>query len=378
MKQTLTFYPSIPVPTVPKICTETYDLSIEAFDNRDYRKALHALLDSIHPEIRKRFGNKTGTEFHIPHGPLFIHIRLDEENIHISAPLVTLPQENNIALLRQVACANFTDLDLARMVLHEHQLSFEYQSLLKYSHPRKLHRVLEEICKAGEKYDRVFTSQFQAERIIRPRFIPYDFGTIDYIYDVIQQSCRECLENIRYFETSSQFNDMWHVIHTTFLKIMYVAHPQGELLHTLQKAINEMERDIPLAEIIAIGKKAVLEFQQKTKEEISADLYYVETFISGKPRSNLQNIRETYDASYKQISAYMESGEYRKASIRMVGKLYEMYYHNRVQEDLDQILMKTLQQTSAQPWTKAAPVLFGLWENIMQGHFRQEFSPIAA
>lgn len=378
MKQTLKFHSSVIVSNAPHYCAEALDPSIEAFNNQDYRKALHALLDSIHPESCKKFGDRKGREFHIPHGPLFIYIKSDDEKIRITAPLVHLPEENNIAILRQVAAANFNDLDLVRMVLQDQQLHFEYECPLKYSHPRKIQRVLQEICSAGEKYDGEFTNHFDAQRVIQPRFTPYESTTIDYIYEVIQESCRECSESIRYFESSRQFSDMWQIIHTTFLKIMYVAQPQGGLLRHLQKAINDMERNIPLIETTTEGKKIMEELQKKTKEEISADLYSVETFICGKHRANLQNIRETYEACFKQITAYMEAGEYRKATIRMICKLYEIYYKNQMQEDLDQILAKVLKQTSAQPWPKAAPVLYELWENIMQGRLRKEIPPMAA
>lgn len=378
MKQTLSFHPSVITLTSPQRNVDAFDLSIEAFDKRNYRKALHALLDSIHPEIRKKYGNSKGTEFQIPHGPLMIHLSLKNKKIHISAPLVNLPQDNHIAVLRQVAGANFNDLDLSRLVLSEGQLRFEYDCLLKYSHPRKIRRIVEEICSAGEKYDREFIRQFGAERTVQPQFTPYDSSQVDYIYEVIQQSCRECTESIRYFELSRQFSDMWHIIYTTFLKIMYVSHPQGELLRSLQKTINDLERNLPLAEMTTEGKKALQELQKKTKEDISADLYYVETFISSKRRSNLQNIRATYEGDFKQISVYMESGEYRKASIRMICKLYEIYYHNHMQEDLDEILVSTLQQTSSLSWSEAAPVLFKLWEKIMQGQLRKDIPPIAA
>lgn len=378
MKQTLTFHSSVIAPVINKPCAEAFDLSIEAFDNRDYARSLHALLDSIHPGIRKRFGDKEGSEFHIPHGPLMISLRVDQQNIQITAPLVTLPEENRIAVMRQVAAANFNDLDLARLVLRDDRLSFEYSSSLPHSHPRKIRSVLQEICRAGVKYDREFVNHFGAQRLTPPRFTPYDFGDVDYVYEVIRQSGQECLDAVRYFETSRQFGEMWQIINTTFLKLMYVIHPQGCLLSDLQKAIRDMQRDLPYAETVATGKADIRRLMEKTKEDIAEDLYYVETFLPAKRHSNLQRLRETHENAYRRIATYMEAGEYRKAGIRLLGEFYQMYYDNHMQEDLDRTLVKVLSQTSAQTWDKAAPALFRVMENLMQGRIRRNIPPVAA
>ena len=76
------------------------------------------------------------------------------------------------------------------------------------------------------------------------------------------------------------------------MKFMYLAQPQGQLLNDMQKAIREMDReDIPLPEITAQGKAVIEKLQKMTQEELAEDLYFVETFIPNKRRSNLQNIR---------------------------------------------------------------------------------------
>ena len=38
-----------------------------------------------------------------------------------------------------------------------------------------------------------------------------------------------------------------------------------------------------------------------TQEELAEDLYFVETFIPNKRRSNLQNIQENFEDSYKRF-----------------------------------------------------------------------------
>lgn len=89
---------------------------------------------------------------------------------------------------------------------------------------------------------------------------------------------------------------------------------------------------IYLQDITAQGKAVVEKLQKMTKEELAEDLYFVETFIPGKRRSNLQNIQENFEDSYKKVSAHREADDYMTACIMRLYKFYEMYYYNNLQQ----------------------------------------------
>ena len=172
---------------------------------------------------------------------------------------------------------------------------------------------------------------------------------------------------MKYFEPARKYGFIWNIIGTTLMKFMYFAHPQGQLLNDMQKAIRELDRDdIPLPDITAQGKAVVEKLQKMTKEELAEDLYYVETLIPSKRRSNLQNIQDNFEDSYKRISAYMEEEDYMTACVMMLYKFYEMYYYNNLQEDVNRVVVKVLEKTSAQAWEEAAPVLYEAMEAIME------------
>lgn len=378
MKKTLKFHPSVFSSTAGKSSLELFDKSVEAFENKKYQTSLNYLLDSIDPGIRRSQSNRQPGDYCIPHGPLLIQVKQDRDNLRISAPLVRLSSTEPIAMLRQAAALNFNDLDLTRLVLEDDRLYFRFTCPLAYSHPQKIRRIFEEICRTGQKYDYEFTDQFGVERIIEPHFTPYASEKVEYVYEMIGESCRECLVGIKYFEALRQFNDVWTLLRTTFLKIIYIARPQGKLLHTLEKAISDMDRNLSLAELNADGKDTLKQLQEKTLEEVAADLYFTESFITEKKRSNLQNLRESYETCYKQVSAWMESEDYRKVCLKIVHKLYESYYLNQMDEQLDALFVKVLQETSAQPWAIAAPALYQLLDNIMQARIRKNIPPAAA
>lgn len=373
MKQTLSFTPSTITSTESKLNVEAFDTSVEAFDNKEYLQSFYALLDYINKDFRSKYGNRQGNEFYIPHGSIVVHIKLDGQQLSIHAPFVSLPEKGKIPLLRQVAGLNFNAMDLANIALKDNQLYFEYSCPIQLINPYKIYYILEEICRTGDKYDDEFETKFGAKRIYEPQITPYDAETLEQIYQAIGLSCQECIDAIKYFEPSRKYGYIWNIIDTTLLKIMYFAHPQGQLLNDMQKAIRDMDReDIPLPEIITHGRQMIEYLQKMSKEELAEHLYYAETFIPDKRRSSLQNIQENFEECYKKVSAYMEAEDYMTACIMIVYKFYEMYYYNNLQDDVNTVVVKALQKASAQPWEKAAPILYQAMENIMEDNLEDE------
>ncbi|MDE5612531.1 MAG: hypothetical protein K2I90_10995 [Odoribacter sp.] len=375
MKQNLTFIPPVIASTESKMNVEAFDVSVEAFENQEYLKSFYSLLDYINGEFRTRYGNVQGNEFHIPHGSIVVNIKLDNEKLSITAPFVSLPEKGRIPLLRQVAGLNFNAMDLSMIYLKDNQLSFEYTCPIQLINPYKIYYILEEICHTGDKYDDEFETKFGAKRIYEPKITPYATADIDRIYNALQVCCQECLDAVKYFEPARKYGYIWNIIDTTMMKFMYFAHPQGQLFNDMQKAISDMDRnDLPLPDITAQGKAVIEKLQQMPKEKLAENLYYVETFIPAKRRSNLQNIQENFEESYKKISHFMESEDYPTACIMMLYKFYEMYYYNNLQEDVNRVVADALQRSSAQPWEKAAPILYKAMEAIMEDEL-DEYDP---
>lgn len=373
MKQTLTFIPPVIASTESKINVDAFDVSVEAFENQEYQKSFYALLDYINSEFRTKYGNEQGNEFHIPHGSIIVNIKLDKDKLSITAPFVSLPEKGRIPLLRQVAGLNFNAMDLSMIYLREDKLSFEYSCPIQLINPYKIYYIFEEICRTGDKYDDEFETKFGAQRIYEPKITPYAPADVDRIYDSLQLCCQECLNAVKYFEPSRKYGYIWNIIDTSLMKFMYFANPQGQLLNDMQKAIRDMDRDdLPLPDIAAQGKAVIEKLQKMSKEELAESLYFVETFIPAKRRSNLQNIQENFEDSYKKITNYMESGDYMTACVMMLYKFYEMYYYNNLQEDVNKVVVKALQQGSAQPWEKAAPILYKAMEAIMEDELEDE------
>lgn len=378
MRQNYKFYDSVMPLTAAPVRHDLFEKSIEAFEKQEYRNSLLLLLDFIHPDWRSKDEDTSGNSFHIPHGPVVFHLQYENEYLNLSVPFAELSEKNRIALLRLIASLNFSDLDLARLLLKKDRLYFSYMTPVKYGHPRKIYHILEEICAAVDRHSYRFFSQFGCRKIEEKTVSPYKREAVTYIYEAIQQSCREGLEALAYFESARRFNEMWNILTTLFLQIDYIAHPQGELKDMLDKAIRDMDRDMPLSLLIADGKQTLRNLQAKTRKQIGENLYYTETFIPDKRQANLQDIRDNSERCYKEATREMVTKDYRNVCLRITHKFYEIYYYNRLEKELNDKLQATLQQASAQPWEKAAFLLYTTLENIMKASPAEQKPAVAA
>ena len=366
MKQMLTFHPSTIASTASKMNVDAFDVSVDAFDKKEYMQTFNALLDYVNPEIRTKFGNKEGTEFQIPHGSIMVFLKIENDILKMTAPFLNVPEKGKIPLLRQIAGLNFNGMDLAQIVLKDNQLSFEYSCPMALVEPFKLYYILEEICATGDKYDDEFSTKFGATRLYEPQVTPYNEELLNQVYGVIQQTCTECLEAIKYFESNRKFGNAWNILACTLYKILYYAHPQGQLLNDLNKAVREHDRnDIPLPEIDMQTKKFVEKLQAITKEQLAEDLYFVETFIPAKRRSNLKNIQENFEDDYKKAGSYLDQDDHMACSMIITYNFYHMYHYNNLQDDVNDVIVWAMKKASALPWEEAAPILYNAMEKIM-------------
>ncbi|MDR1552857.1 MAG: hypothetical protein LBS69_05280 [Prevotellaceae bacterium] len=381
MKQTLTFNLSTISSTASKINTDAWDKSLDAFENREYHKSFKEFLNYLNHEFLKKYGNSAATEFNIPHGSIVVNIKFENEQLKITAPFLSLPEKNAMPLLRQVAGLNFNNLNLAQIVLHDGKLNFEYSCPVELINPWKIYYIFDEICFTGDKYDDEFVTKFGAERIYEPKVTPYDAKTVDEVYSVLQLSLKECLDNVKFFETDRKYGYAWNVIATTFYKISYYAHPQGQLLNDLSKAVYEHDReDIPLPEVVARGKEFIQKLAAIPKDKFAEDLYYVEAFIPPKRRSSLENIQQNFEKTYENISAAFQNEDYLYVCVMVTYKFYEMYYYNNLQDDVNGLVVDAMQRASAQRLDVAAPILYKAMEKIMNGDLAvvSDFSDYAA
>ena len=81
MKTTHPFVAPVLGSTQSKVNMEAYEQAIDQYNEGNYLGAFYQLLDHLNPEFRTKYGNANGTEFHIPHGSILVHIRIADDRL---------------------------------------------------------------------------------------------------------------------------------------------------------------------------------------------------------------------------------------------------------------------------------------------------------
>ena len=367
MKQTFTFISPVVDSTQSPVRTEAYEQSVDLYNQSEYVQAFHSLLDYLNTGFRTKYGNADGTEFHIPHGSILVHIRIADGFFRIDADFLNLPEKGRVAMLRQVADLNLNKLLLPRFVKDGDKLRMEYTCPLSQSHPHKMYFVLQNICHIGDKYDDEFCTKFGAARCYEPQVIPYPQEEIDRIYEGIQTLGRETLEALKEYSVDRRYGYSWNVLDTTFYQISYFAHPQGQLLNDLDKAVNDMDADLPTEEVVAKGRAFLEKLLAVPKEKLAEDLYFVDMLVSTKHRSSLKNMQENFASVYKEATEAIQSENYERSAVRLLYIFYEAYFYNDVQNDINAIIAKALKKAGNQSVEKASEILYDAMDKIMEG-----------
>lgn len=366
MKTTHSFVTPVLDSTQSKVNMEAYEQAIDRYNEGSHLEAFHLLLDHLNPEFRTKYGNAGGTEFHIPHGSILVNILVAGDKLQISADFLELPEKGRVAMLRQVADLNINRLMLPRFRKDGDKLKMEYACPLSQSHPHKIYFILRNICHIGDRYDDEFCAKFGARRSYEPQITPYPEEETTRIHEAIRQTCRETLDAVKEYEAERKYGYSWNVIDTAFYKISYFAHPQGQLMNDLDKAIDDMDKELPVAELVVKGKAFLEKLLAMPREELARDLYFVDTLVSTKRRSSLNNVQENFKDVYLEANEAIEAENYERSAVRILYKFYEMYFYNDVQDDLNAVVANALRKSAGKPMEEASEILFEALEKVME------------
>lgn len=103
------------------------------------------------------------------------------------------------------------------------------------------------------------------------------------------------------------------------------------------------------------------------KEELAADLYFVDTLVSTKRRSSLKNMQENFMSVYKEATEAIQTENYERSTVRLLYIFYEAYFYNDVQDDINVILSHALEKASGKPMEDASEILYNAMDKIMEG-----------
>lgn len=372
MKNAINYYEPVLGTTESLFNFEMYKSAIDLYQEEQYVNAFHTFLDSLNPNARKEYGNEDGTEFHIPHGSIIVDIFWNNDRLNINSDFMKLPEKGGLPMLRQVAGLNINETTLVNFQLDNDILRMKYDCHISQTHPHKLYDVLREFCEIGDKYDDEFESEFNAQRIYQPIIRPYSQEVVDTVYNSLQEICKYTTDAIAEYNQERAYGYSWNILDVAFYQIMYFASPQGALLNEIDKAISDMNRDLPTQEVVAKGIKVLEQLAETPKEELAKDLYFVDTLISTKMSSSLANIQSNFENTYENVTEAIQSGNNEGATLRLLYKFYEMYYYTDVMETVNQVVSASLKAASGKSWDEAAEILYKIMDRIMDDDLNED------
>ena len=375
MKNTLPFIVPVEETGRKPVRREVFDHSVDLYDDGKYLDAFHCLLDYLNDGFRAKYGNKQGSEFHIPHGSIVVHIRIDGDMLRIEADFLNLPAKGRVAMLRQVADLNGNKLLLAEFHKEGDRLKMRYVTPLAQSHPHKIYGVLQNICYVGDRYDDEFCSKFGATRCYEPQVTPYPAEIVNQVYEGIQALGKTAMEALDAYNAARSYGYSWNVLDTVFYQIAYFASPQGQFANDLEKAIDDMDAERPLEERVYKGMDYLKKLLSLPKEDLAADLYFADKLVSNRRSASLQQVQEVFKDVYEEAAAAIQSGDFERSAVRLSFIFYETFFYNDLPEDIRAILTQAVKASGGMPVEEASHVLYDAMDNIMEGDLTISVSP---
>jgi len=347
---------------------EMWNNAEESFKAAKYKDAVLAVIDYGNPELRAKFGNAAQTEFNIPHGSVVVNIKIDDKNFSLNCPFLKLPATGKIALMRRVAEINFSDLELAKIVLKDDELNFKFECPLELCYPAKIYDVLRNVCFNADYYDDEFVTQFNAVRLKEPVITAYEAKILNNGYDQFAADIKECIEYAAYFESKRMTGYAWDAYAVFFRRAAYYLKPQGNVGNIIGTAVNRLNNNkVPMVDRINEAKKTVAQLQAITKEKLQEDLYYAEEFIPWKYYGKLENIQEYFEDAHETATSEFNKGEYMACTCTIQVSYFRMLYAYRLTPEIQKFVEYNLEHASGKPWKEAAEILYASLDKFMEG-----------
>lgn len=367
MKQVPIFIPPIISSTASTVSVDTLEQAEELHEQGRHIKAIHKFLDGLHPEVRKKYGSADGRIFEIPHGSVVIRVELTDDTFSISTDYLRLPtDERRQPMMRQVLDLNTRRLMLTRFVCRDNILRLEYHCPLTDTHPYKLYSLVGNICFVANRHDDEFISKFGAERVVTPQVRPYSEESVRRLHSALQETGRYALDTVKEFTNERNHNGAWAVISTCFLQFLYYASPKGMLYLDVDKALTELDDNLPTSEQVIRAVATLEELMSRSPEELAKDMYYAEILSSDNNASTLPVIKDNFEKAYEDATTAVEHGNFERATVRLLHAIYRLYHHYDMQEDVNAVLVEALRTASAQPVEVGGKTLYLTVKNIME------------
>lgn len=353
----------------PRTEVSHWDKAMDAYDAKDYRKALIETINYMNPELL--VGKETNGTFSLTkgQGSAEIHVEITDKTFSVKAPFLrVLDTTNKVALFRKIAEVNFNPLTLSQIHLKEDTLWFEHEMPIELCQPYKVYDVLREICVYADDYDDEFVEKYKADFYKEAHVQPMAGEEVEKVWGQITDILNDYKSYSAYFKEKRWNAFEWDITVISILKIVNMPYVHGTLRTKLQEYVHNMfNGQIDFQHRIDKGTNFMQKLCAKSKEDFLKDIYHADAFISLKWRSSVQILQDDAKNLERTVTKYINDGDNFSLCYFLQYNFLYMLYNFNVEELHKNAIYDVLEKVSGLEPQKAAPKLLDTYYSFLDG-----------
>ena len=349
--------------------TEFWDEAIDAFDEKEYKKTVIAIINYMNSNLLENVDTSGDFEIVQMQGSAEIHVKVTDKTFSIKAPFLKITDKTNkIALLRKVAEVNFSPLRLAQIRLHDNQLWFEYEMPIELSQPNKVYDIIRNVAVYADDYDDMFINDYKAEFIKKPAYKELSNTEKEQVWKQITDIFTDYKNYTELFKEKRWDDFMWDNIVINLLKISNMPYVHGELRTDLIDNISRMfDGDLDFNFRVDKGVNYMKKLMALSKEEIMSNIYHTEQFISLRWRSSQQAVTDRLKNYIERVQKYEKDESYFNVSYYIQFIFLKLIYDYNLDEVHKNAIYDVLEEVSGLEPNEAAPKLIKVFYAMQDG-----------
>ncbi|MCF6348383.1 MAG: hypothetical protein L3J20_08805 [Flavobacteriaceae bacterium] len=292
----------------PTIDITFWDKATNAYDAKDYKKAVVEVINYINPSLLQSKDTSKDINIVQGQGSAEIQVNVTNEKFSVKAPFLRSTEATNkIALFRKIAEVNFNPLTLAQIHLKDDTLWFGYETSIELCQPYKTYEVLREICVYADNYDDEFVGKYKADFYKESNTTKFTSEEKDKAWNQINDVLTDYKEYSQFFKEKRWDAFQWDIIVISILKIVNMPYVQGALRTDLQEYVSNMYNgNIDFNFRIDKGTNFMNKLCAKSRDEFMKEIYHAENFISLKWRSSTEIMQNYVKKMERNVLKYIE------------------------------------------------------------------------
>lgn len=353
----------------PRTEVSHWDKAMDAYDAKDFRKALIETINYMNPELLSNKDTQTGFSLVKGQGSAEIHVTVNDTTFSVKAPFLRVTDTTNkVALFRKIAEVNFNPLTLSQIHLKDDTLWFEYEMPIELCQPYKVYDVLREICVYADDYDDEFVEKYKADFYKEANVQPMAGDEIEKVWGQIDTILTDYKNYSAFFKEKRWDAFQWDIIVISILKIVNMPYVHGTLRTKLQEYVyNMFNGQIDFQHRIDKGANLMQKLCSKSKEDFMKDIYHADAFISLKWRSSVQILQDDAKKLENTVTKYVNDGDNFSLCYFLQYNFLYMLYNFNVEELHKNAIYDVLEKVSGLEPQKAAPKLLDTYYNFLNG-----------